>query len=154
MLRIYHPDAPLRWQDRLADFFAGRAAPPLEPGVDYTLVHRTAARAARALRDELLALNLLGDEMVRVDTRWSVPPAATPESLGALVRRLRFTQVQPGGVRTRLGIRWVEFRPAAHGTTVLMRLTELPSPGLRSVLEANLAEGESADWTEVAVGQE
>lgn len=153
-LRIYHPDTPPRWQDRVLDLFSGRVAPAPEPGVDYTLVHRTAARAARVLLDELLTLTLLGDEMVRVDTRWCLPAAATPESLGAIVRRLRFAQVQPGAVRTTSAIRWVEFHEATHGTTVLIRLVEAPNPGLRSVLEANLAEGAAADWTEVAVARE
>jgi hypothetical protein len=153
-LRIYHPEHPVTWRDRLFDLFTGRVAPRPEPGVDYTLLRRNAARAARALLDEVLSITLLGDEMVRVDTRWGLPENPSVEMAAAIVARLRFVQVQVGGFRVHLPIRWVEFSEAPHGCTLLVRLLEAPNTALRNVLEANLSEGDGATWAEVAIGRE
>ena len=151
-LRIYHPDHAVSWWDRLYDLFGGTMPPRREPGVDYSLLHRGAARSARALIDGLLSTTLLGDEMVRVDSTWQMPIAAGHDAAAEIVGRLRFVQSQPGGLRVTLPIRWVEFVAAQHGTTLLIRLVHRPSLGTRSALEANLAEDAGSAWTEVAIG--
>lgn len=153
-IRIYHPDHVVTWRDRLFDLFSGREAAARPAGVDFSLLDRNAARSARALLDGLLSLTLLGDEMVRVDARWPFPEALSADAAAAIVARLRFAQARPGGGRVPVPIRWVELAEAQHGTTLLIRLLDAPNPGLRSVLEANLAEGSPASWSEVAVAQD
>ncbi len=153
-IRIYHPDHTVTWRDRLFDLTTGVRPSRPAAGVDYSLLTHNAARAARALLDELLSITLLGDEMVRVDARWPLPEGLSPEVAAAIVSRLRFSQVQPGGRRLTVPIRWVELSEAVHGTTLLVRLLEPPNPGLRSVLEANLALGEHEAWAEVAVARD
>ncbi len=153
-IRIYHPLHSVTWTDRLFDLYAGRKAARPQPGVDYSLLERNAARAARSLLDELLSITLLGDEMVRVDARWPFPEALSTEVAGAIVARLRFTQIDPTGTRLDVPIRWIELTEAVHGTTLVIRLLQVPNAGLRSVLEANLAEGGRPSWSEVAVARE
>jgi hypothetical protein len=152
-MRIYHPDYPLSWGDRVWDLFAGRKAPAPREGIDYTLMNRAAARVVRDFLDQTLNMTLLGDEMVRVDSAWELPEseAARETAASSLVVRLRFGQVHPGGMRMPIAARWYQFDPANHGTRVLIRLLERPNPGLRSFLAGNLEE--SGDkWTEYAVG--
>jgi hypothetical protein len=153
-VRIYHPDYRISWWDRLLDPAGTHGQRARRTGVDYTLLNRSAARAARDFLDETLNLSLLGDEMVRVDSAWRLPasPAGRRELVEALAVRLRFGQVHPGGVKVQLALRWLDFQDAPHGTRLLLRLIARPNPGFRSFLAGDLSEDGSGGWTEYAIG--
>jgi hypothetical protein len=152
-VRIYHPDYRISWWDRLLDPAGTRGQQSRRSGVDYSLLHHTAARAVRGFLDETLNVSLLGDEMVRIDSAWRLPeaPAGRRELVSALAVRLRFGQVHPGGVRMPVALRWLDFQDAPHGTRLLLRLLARPNPGLRSYVAGDLSEDGSGGWTEYAI---
>lgn len=152
-IRVYHPDYPVSWADRIMDLFGGLEPDARDEDVSYALLDRTTVVGLRAVLDGMLHVSLLGAEMVRADTVWELPPApsARKELCREMVRRLRFEQCQPSGLRTLIGIRWVQFEDAPHGARMLIRLAGIPNMGLKSVLAGNI--GVSVpDWEEVAVG--
>lgn len=155
-MRFYHPDTPVSIWDRLGDPLGTLRHHGRAPGVDYTLVNRAAAQAVRELLDELSGLCLLGDDMVRLDTRWRLPPAgpAREQVCAEIALRLRFGQVHPGGIRLTLPLRWVEFREEVDCTHVLLRVLGRPNPGLRSYVAGDLSEDGSGGWEEYALGAE
>ncbi len=152
-LRVYHPDYPVSFLDRLMDLFGSVEPPERDEDVDYSLVDRATVRGMRGILDGMLHISLLGAEMVRADTTWSLPtqPSTRRELGEELVRRLRFGQLQPQGSRTTVAIRWVQFEDAPHGSRLLIRLVSAPNHGLRSFLAGNVGVSR-ADWEEVAVG--
>lgn len=153
-MRIYHPDYRISVWDRLFDPVGTRRRVTRPPtGVDYTLMHRAAARAVRAFLDETTNVTLPGDEMVRVDSGWRLPvgEAARRELCEALALRLRFEQVHPGGVRVPLALRWLEFRDAPHGTRLHIRLLDRPNPGLPSFVAGDLSEDGTGGGEEYAI---
>lgn len=152
-LRVYHPDYPVSWFDRVMDLFGGVEPSEREADVDYTLMDRGTVRGLRGILDGMLHISLLGAEMVRADTTWALPAApSTRRELGEeLVRRLRFGQLQPNGSRGFINIRWVQFEDAPHGARLLIRLVHAPNHGLHSFLAGNVGV-QRADWEEVAVG--
>lgn len=153
-MRIWHPDYPPSWTERLLDLFHGSVPEPAPPGVDLTLM---AARELRTMREFLAQCGppvLLGHEMVKADSGWSLPTdAEARRSAGeALAIRLRFGQVQPGDLRLPMAARWFEFHDlAGGGTRCLIRLVDGPAPHLRSFLAARLGHDPHGPWTEVAV---
>jgi len=153
-VRIYHPDYRISWWDRMLDPAGTNARAHRPAGVDYTLLNRSAARAVRELQDETLNISLLGDEMVRLDSAWRMPPS--PEGKRALVSavalRIRFGQVHPGGVKVPVALRWLDFQDAPHGTRLLLRLLDRPNPGLRSFVAADISDDGTGGWAEFAVG--
>ncbi len=153
-MRIYHPDYRISLWDRLLDPLGTRGRPVRPEGVDYTLLNRAAARAARGFLDETLNVCLLGDEMVRIDSAWRLPTEreARRELCEALTFRLRFGQSLPGGVKVPVALRWLDFRDAPHGTRLLVRLLDRPNPGLRSFVAGDLSEDGSGGWEEYAIG--
>lgn len=152
-LRVYHPDYPVSWFDRLMDLFGSVEPEARSASVDYTLVDRSTVRGLRGILDGMLHISLLGAEMVRADTTWELPPSpSTRRELGEeIVRRLKFEQVQPNGARSAIPIRWVQFEDAPHGSRLLIRLVHTPNLGIRSLLAGNVGVA-SVDWEEVAVG--
>lgn len=152
-LRIYHPDYPVSWFDRIMDLFGGVEPTEREEGIDYSLVDRGTVRGMRGILDGMLHISLLGADMVRADTTWALPASpSTRRELGEeIVRRLRFGQQQANGNRTFIHIRWVQFEDAPHGARLLIRLVSWPNHGLHSVLAGNVGVVD-ADWEEVAVG--
>lgn len=152
-LRVYHPRYPVSWFDRIMDLFGGVEPPERCESVDYTLVDRGTVRALRGILDGMLHISLLGAEMVRADTTWTLPasPSTRREVGEEMVRRLKFEQIQLTGARLETAIRWVQFEDAPHGSRVLIRLVTAPNMGLRSVLAGNVGV-DSIDWEEVAVG--
>lgn len=154
-MRIYHPDYRVSWWDRLLDRAAMSPRVRHEAGVDYTLMNRASARAVREFLDETLNMCLLGDEMVRIDSGRHLPEdvEARRDMCEMLTSRVRFGQVQPGGARTRIATRWMEFRDAPHGTRALIRLLARPNPGLKSFVEGDVSEDGTGGWEEYAVGE-
>ncbi|MDP2306396.1 MAG: hypothetical protein Q8P18_10260 [Pseudomonadota bacterium] len=155
-MRIYHPDYRISWWDRFLDP-AGTHARVVRPvGVDYTLLNRSAARAVRGFLEETLNLYLLGDEMVRIDSAWRLPPSpeARGELIPAIALRLRFAQLHPGTVKVPVALRWLDFQDAPHGTSLFLRLLDRPNPGLRSFVDADLSEDGSGGWEEYALGSD
>lgn len=154
VMRIYHPDHRVSWVDRIWDLFGGHVLRARPAGVDYTLVNRAAARNVRDFLDGTLNMSLIGDEMVRVDSSLRLPDRgeARRAACEAMVTRLRFGQVHPGGVRVQMPARWFQFDDAPHGTRLLVRLLEIPNPGLRSFLAGNMDEFGGEDWQEYAIG--
>lgn len=152
-LRVYHPDYPVSWFDRVMDLFGGVEPPSRADGVDYSLVDRATVRGMRGILDGMLHISLLGAEMVRADTTWVLPQSpSTRRELGEeLVRRLKFGQLEIGGVRVNVPIRWVQFEDAPHGSRLLIRLVTAPNHGLHSFLAGNVGVARP-DWEEVAVG--
>ncbi len=152
-LRVYHPDYPVSWFDRVMDLFAGVEPPERAEGIDYSLVDRATVRGMRGILDGMLHISLLHAEMVRADTTWVLPQSpSTRRELGEeLVRRLKFGQFDIGGVRVLIPIRWVQFEDAPHGSRLLIRLVAAPNHGLHSFLAGNVGVAQ-ADWEEVAVG--
>lgn len=142
-IRYYHPDYTVTWWDRLYDLNKGRSLPHREQGVDYTLLQRIANRELRNILDHVIAVHVLGADIVRIDTDAALPEdAQAREDLCAeLVRRLRFGQVQPDGRRVALPLRWVEFAETPNGLTLLLRTLLRPDPGLRSFLAAQIEPG-------------
>lgn len=155
-MRVYHPDYKITIWDRLFDPAGTHARRPRPAGVDYTLLNRAAARAARAFLDETLNVSLLGDEMVRIDSAWRLPDAAAArrELCEALAVRLRFGQIQAGGLKVAVSLRWLDFQDAPHGTRLLLRLLDRPNPGLRSFMAGDLSEDGTGGWEEYAIGAE
>ena len=153
-MRFYHPDTPLSIWDRLGDPLGTWKRHRRAPGVDYTLLNRAAAQGARELLEEMSGLCLLSDDMVRIDTRWRLPPArpGQEEVCAEIALRLRFGQVHPGGMRLTIPLRWVEFREQPDCTQVLLRLVGRPNPGLRSYVAGDLSEDGSGGWEEYALG--
>jgi len=153
-LRYYHPEYRPSWRDKLYDFFSVRVVPPRPPGVEYHFLDRLVARTTRQLLDGVVSLQLLGQEMVRVESAVPLPPAddARAELCGELVGRLRFGQIQPDGRRVALPVRWIEFASRGDNLVLFLRTVGRPDPGLRSFLAANL--GASGQWTEVAIAGE
>lgn len=153
-MRIYHPDYRISWWDRVLDPAGTHARTHRPAGVDYTLLNRGAARAVREFQDETLNISLLGDEMVRIDSAWRMPPS--PEGQRALVSaialRIRFGQVHPDGVKVPVALRWLDFQDAPHGTRLMLRLLDRPNPGLRSFVAANISEDGTGGWAEFAMG--
>lgn len=152
-LRVYHPDYPVNWFDRVMDLFGGVEPPGRADGVDYSLVDRATVHGMREILDGMLHISLLGAEMVRADTTWGLPQSpSTRRELGEeLVRRIKFGQAQLNGGRVFVPIRWVQFEDAPHGSRLLIRLVRAPNHGLRSFLAGNVGVLD-ADWEEVAVG--
>ncbi len=152
-LRVYHPDYPVSWFDRIMDLFGGVEPTERDEGIDYSLVDRGTVRGMRGILDGMLHVSLLGADMVRADTTWALPPSpSTRRELGEeIVRRLRFGQQQANGNRTFIHIRWVQFEDAPHGARLLIRLVAWPNHGLRSFVAGNVGVVD-ADWEEVAVG--
>lgn len=97
-----------------------------------------AARELRTLRDFLDRcgpLVLLGHEMVKADSAWSLPvdPEARRFAAEALATRLRFGQVHPGDLHLPMAARWFEFHDIeGGGTRCLIRMVDGPSPHLRA----------------------
>lgn len=153
-LRIYHPDYRVRWVDRLLDLFGGTHPAPRPTGPDYTLLNRAAQRTTLQFLDGVFSVVVLGDEMVRIDTSWTLPegPDARLVAAEALVQRLRFGQVHPNGLRVAIPARWFEFVDAPHGTRVLLRLLQRPDPALQNLIYRNVSEDGSGEWSEYAVG--
>lgn len=153
-IRIYHPDTPPTWLDRALDLYTGHVLPAREQGVDYGLVHRATTRALEALLDGVEGLHVISADVVRVDSRFRLPEpdAARIDLCGEMVRRLRFEQVQVGGRRTALPIRWVEFGDGPQGTVVLLRLATRTDPGLRSLLAVKLGD-EERDGEQAVAGE-
>lgn len=153
-MRIYHPDYRISFWDRLLDPMGTHAHRPRPSGVDFTLLNRAAARAVRGFLDETLNVGLLGDEMVRIDSAWRLPPEGPGrrEACTAIAQRLRFVQVLPGGSRVPVALRWLDFQEAPHGTRLLLRLLERPNPGLRSLVAGDLSEDGSGGWEDYAIG--
>lgn len=151
-MRIYHPDYRIPWWDRMLDPAGTRARRVRPEGVDFTLLNRSAARAVRGFLDETLNVSLIGDEMVRIDSAWRLPsaPDARRELCEALALRVRFGQVQTGGVKVPVALRWLDFQDAPHGTRLLLRLLERPNPGLRSYVAGDLSEDGTGGWEEYA----
>jgi hypothetical protein len=153
-VRIYHPDYRISWWDRVLDPAGTHARTHRPAGVDYTLLNRSAARAVREFQDETLNISLLGDEMVRIDSAWRMPPS--PEGQRALVSaialRIRFSQVHPGGVKVPVALRWLDFQDAPHGTRLMLRLLDRPNPGLRSFVAADISEDGTGGWADFAMG--
>lgn len=154
-MRIYHPDYRVSWWDRLLDRGALRPRARHQVGVDYTLLNRASARSVREFLDDTLNMSLLGDEMVRIDSARHLPddPEARRDICETLTSRVRFGQIQPGGARTMVPTRWMEFRDAPHGTRALLRLLTRPNPGLKSFVEGDVSEDGSGGWEEYAVGE-
>lgn len=152
-MRIYHPDYRISWWDRFLDPAGTHARTQRPVGVDFTLLNRTAARAARDLLEEMLNLSLLGDEMVRIHSAWRMPPSpeGRRELIPAMALRLRFAQLHPGAIRVPLALRWLDFQDAPHGTRLLLRLLDRPNPGLRSFVAVDLSEDCSGGWQEYAL---
>lgn len=155
-LRIWHPDYPPSWAERLFDLFHGIVPTPHAEGVDTRLIVAHEQRTVREFLDGCFSVVHLGHEMVRADSSWVMPETAEGREAAAvaLTLRLRFGQVHPGGARLGVPVRWFEFHEAAHGTRALLRLFDPPSPHLRSFMAANLAADPRGPWTEVAVGAE
>lgn len=155
-IRIYHPEYPVRWLDRLYDLFSGRIVPPRATGVDYTLLNRVSLQDVRAFLDGVANIALLGQEMVRVDSTFRLPEDHRPAvaCIEGLIYRLRVAHTLPGGARLPLDIRWAQFEPTPQGTRVLLRLTAAPHPQGRVELVGNLNTDASGDWLEYAVGRE
>ena len=153
-MRLYHPDYRISLWDRILDPAGTHGRRARTTGVDYTLVNRAAARAARTFLDETLNVCLLGDEMVRIDSAWRLPPdgPGRRDLCASLVHRLRFGQTLPGGMNVPVALRWLDFQDAPHGTRLLMRLLDRPNPGLRSFVAADLSEDGSGGWAEYAIG--
>lgn len=154
-MRIWHPDYPPSWTERLLDLFHGVVPEPPPSGVDLSLIAAHERRTVRAFLDGCGPVVLLGHEMVKADSSWELPeePAARRAAAEALALRLRFGQVHPGELRVPMAARWFEFleRPGG-GTRCLIRLVDGPSPHLRSFLAVNLGADRRGPWTEVAVG--
>ena len=151
-MRIYHPEYRVTWVDRIWDLFDGHRPAPRRDGVDYSLVHRQSARNVRSFLDETLNLSLLGDEMVRVDSAWRLPESGQIAALEGMVARMRFGQMHAAGMRVAIPVRWFQFDSAPHGTRLLLRLLELPNPGLRSYMAGNLDEEGAENWVEYGIG--
>ncbi len=153
-MRMYHPDYRVTWLDRIAELFDVRQPPPRPEGVDLTLVQRAEVRAVRAFLDGLRNVSLLGDELVRCDSIWPAPEAASAreDATARLLLRVRFGQVLPGDLHVQLPTRWARLDPTPHGSRLLLRLIERPNPGLRCFLAGNFEEGDEARWVEYAVG--
>lgn len=152
-LRIYHPEYPVTWWDRLYDFFGGQTVRVPVVGVDYSLVHRASARALRELLDGVQGLNLLGAEMVRIDSTLRLPanPAVRRDLCEDLVQRIKFGQTLADETRSFFGIRWVEFSDTESGVRLIVRLVQTPNAGLRSFMAANLSNDPIGDWTEFGI---
>ncbi|MSQ00986.1 MAG: hypothetical protein EXR71_03710 [Myxococcales bacterium] len=154
-LRIWHPDYPPSWSERLLDLFHGVVPSPPPDGVDMTLLASHQRRLVREFLDGCAPVTLLGHEMVKADTTWTLPddPVARRSAAEALALRLRFGQVHPGERRLPLAARWFEFldRPGG-GCRCLIRLVDGPSPHLNSFLAVNMGADPLGPWTEVAVG--
>lgn len=155
-VRIWHPDYPPSWAERVLDLFAGIVPEPLPVGVDTRLIVAHEQRIVREFLDGCFSVVHLGHEMVRADTSWVLPQTPEGRRAGsiALTLRLRFGQIHPGGARLAMAARWFEFHEAPHGTRVVVRLLDVPSPHLRSFLAANLGADPRGPWTEMAVGAE
>lgn len=153
-MRIYHPDYRISVWDRLLDPVGTHRLHVRPEGVDFTLLNRAAARAVRGFLDETLNVCLLGDEMVRIDTGWRLPPEGPGrrEVCAAIAHRLRFLQALPGGRKVPVALRWLDFQDAPHGTRLLLRLLDRPNPGLRSFVAGDLSEDGSGGWEEYAIG--
>lgn len=143
-IRYYHPDSPPSWWDRLYDGFAIADVPARREGIDYAFFDRMLARCLRGLIDGVDAIELLGRDVVVVETWLRLPEAADArrELCGELTARLRFGQVGPDGRRVNAPVRWVEFRPTPDPdrTRLLLRVSGRLDPSLRSYLAANLGD--------------
>ncbi|GDX79983.1 hypothetical protein LBMAG42_17940 [Deltaproteobacteria bacterium] len=154
-VRIWHPDYPPSWTERLLDLFHGYVPAPTPAGVDLTLMAARERRTVRAFLDECGPVVLLGHEMVKADSRWALPEGDDERRAAAeaLALRLRFGQVHAGELRLPMAARWFEVLDLPNGgTRCLIRLIDGPSPHLRSFLAANLGPDSRGPWTEVAVG--
>jgi hypothetical protein len=154
-MRIWHPDYPPSWTERLLDLFHGVVPEPPPPGVDLTLMAARELRTVREFLDGCGAPVLLGHEMVKCDSRWTLPedPAARRSAAEAVAVRLRFGQVHPGDLHLPMATRWFEFHDLPGGRTrCLIRLVDGPAPHLRSFLAVNMGPDAKGPWTEVAVG--
>lgn len=151
-MRLYHPDYRVTWLDRVAELFDVRTPPTAPDGVDLGLMRRTEVRHVRAFLEGVQNVSLLGDELVRCDSAWRPPEAGLLEAAGHLVLRVRFGQVLPGQLHVQIPTRWARLDPTEHGSRLLLRLIERPSPGLRSFLAGNFEEHDAPRWIEYAVG--
>ena len=152
-LRIYHPDYIVGWYDRLYDGFSAHKPAPRELGVDYTLLNRSVLRSLRELLEGVHGIHTLGEDMVRIDTTWSLPQSSDGRLslVEGLVLRLRLSQLHPGDRRVSLSVRWFEFADGPIGTRILVRMVFRPVPTLPVVLAGNLSEDDGT-WNEFAVG--
>jgi hypothetical protein len=155
-LRLYHPDYEVTWVDRLYDFFSGHTLPPRQEGVDYTLIDRAAMRTVREFMDGISSIAILGDEMVRVESGWSMAedPNARFKQAEALTTRLRICQLQSTGARLPLIARWFQFEESPTGTRLLARLLAPPNPALRPFLSGNLgvdATLSRPEWVDIII---
>lgn len=153
-LRVYHQDYRVSWVDRLYDFFSGHTLPKRAPGVDYTLMNRASLRMVREFLDGATHIQLLGDEMVKVESsmRLLPEPEARKAQVDGLTSRLRVGQVQTGNYRTPLAARWFQYEEIPGGTRLLVRLLDVPNPALRTFVSGNLNEDEDGTWMDYAVG--
>ncbi|MBM4369699.1 MAG: hypothetical protein FJ102_26045 [Deltaproteobacteria bacterium] len=153
-VRVWHPDHPPTYIERVLDCFVGTVPEALPDDVDTSLLVAQQLRTVRTFLDGCFSVVLLGHEMVRADSSFRLPesPQARQAAGEALALRLRFGQVHPTGVRVPLAARWFELNDVSHGTRCLIRLVELPQPHLRSFLAVNLGNDPLGPWTEVAVG--
>jgi hypothetical protein len=153
-LRVYHQDYKVTWADRVYDFFSGHTMPRRVAGVDYTLLNRASLRAVREFLDGVSGIQLLGDEMVRIDSTWRLAEDAEARRCQAegLTSRLRVGQVQAGSYRTPLAARWFQYEDLPGGTRLLVRLLDAPNPNLRTFVSGNVNEDEGGAWMEYAVG--
>ena len=153
-LRVYHHDYRVTWADRLYDFFSGHTLPRRAAGVDYTLMNRASLRAVREFLDGITTIQLLGDEMVKVESgfRLADDSEARKAQADGLTSRLRVGQVQAGNYRTPLSARWFQYEDTPGGVRLLVRLLDVPNPALRTFVSGNLNEDEGGAWMDYAVG--
>ena len=155
-LRIWHPDYPPSWAERLLDLCHGYVPAPSPEGGDLTLMAARELRVVRSFLDGCEAVSLMGHEMVKADSSWALPPEGKERRAAAeaIALRLRFGQVEPRDLRRARAARWFEFLDLPNGgTRCLIRLVDEPAPHLRSFLAVNLGSNPRGPWTEFAVGE-
>ena len=155
-MRIWHPDYPPSWGERLLDLFHGHVPAPTPAGVDLTLMAAREQRVVRSFLHGCGAVALLGHEMVKADSSWTLPTGGKERRAAAeaIALRLRFGQIEPGDLRRPRAARWFEFLDlSGGGTRCLIRLVDEPATHLKSFLAVNLGSNPRGPWTEVAVGE-